>query len=194
MGESNVNDRQSPFSIGFKKGAANYKGLSPLSFLKRSAHVYPQKIAIIHGDRRYTYAQFYERCRRLASALSARGVGEGDTVSVLSPNIPEMLECHFAIPMLGAVLNAINIRLDAATIAFILEHGEAKAIIIDKQFSAVMADALDHISTNPFVIDIDDTLAPDGALIGETDYESFIANGDPFFQWESRPTNGQQSP
>ena len=185
MGESNVNDRQSPFNIGFKKGAANYKGLSPLSFLKRSAHVYPQKIAIIHGDRRYTYAQFYERCRRLASALSARGVGEGDTVSVLSPNIPEMLECHFAIPMLGAVLNAINIRLDAATIAFILEHGEAKAIIIDKQFSAVMADALDLISTNPFVIDIDDTLAPDGALIGETDYESFIANGDPFFQWES---------
>ena len=156
MGESNVNDRQLPFNIGFKKGAANYKGLSPLSFLKRSAHVYPQKIAIIHGDRRYTYAQFYERCRRLASALSARGVGEGDTVSVLSPNIPEMLECHFAIPMFGAVLNAINIRLDAATIAFILEHGEAKAIITDTEFSSVMKEALSQCKSKPLVIDVDD--------------------------------------
>ena len=180
-----MSGQQSPFDIGLEKGEANYKGLSPLSFLKRSAHVYPQKVAVIHGARQYTYAQFNERCRRLASALAARGIGPGDTVSILAPNIPEMLECHYAVPMLGAVLNAINIRLDATTVAFILEHGEAKAVLIDKQFSSVMAEALSQINASPLVVDIDDALAPDGASIGETDYENFIAGGDPDFAWES---------
>jgi len=180
-----VSDHQTPFEIGLDKVEANYKGLSPLSFLKRSAHVYPNKVAVIHGDRRYTYAQFYERSRRLASALAAQGIGEGDTVAILAPNIPEMLECHFAVPMLGAILNAINIRLDAATIAFILEHGEAKIVVIDKQFAATMSEALDQFAQKPFTIDIDDVLAPDGDLIGDTDYESFIAGGDPGYAWES---------
>ena len=180
-----MSEQLSPFDFGLERGQANYKGLSPLSFLKRSAHVYPHKVAIIHGERRYTYAQFYDRCRRLASALSARGVRAGDTVSVLAPNIPEMLECHYAVPMLGAVLNAINIRLDAATVAFILEHGEAKAVLIDKQFSSVMANALEKIASKPFVVDINDALASDGIAIGEIDYESFIAGGDPEFDWES---------
>jgi len=180
-----VSEQLSPFDSGLERGQANYKGLSPLSFLKRSAHVYPHKVAVIHGERRYTYAQFYDRCRRLASALSARGVGAGDTVSVLAPNIPEMLESHYAVPMLGAVLNAINIRLDAATVAFILEHGEAKAVLIDKQFSSVMANALEKIASKPFVVDINDALASDGIAIGEIDYESFIAGGDPEFDWES---------
>jgi fatty-acyl-CoA synthase len=180
-----VSEQLSPFDSGLERGQANYKGLSPLSFLKRSAHVYPHKVAVIHGERRYTYAQFYDRCRRLASALSARGVGAGDTVSVLAPNIPEMLESHYAVPMLGAVLNAINIRLDAATVAFILEHGEAKAVLIDKQFSSVMANALEKITSKPFVVDINDALASDGIAIGEIDYESFIAGGDPEFDWES---------
>jgi len=180
-----VNVKPSPFDTRLDKGQANYKGLSPLSFLKRSAHVYPHKVAVIHGERRYTYAQFYDRCRRLASALSARGVRAGDTVSVLAPNIPEMLECHYAVPMLGAVLNAINIRLDAATVAFILEHGEAKAVLIDKQFSSVMAKALEQIASKPFVVDINDVLVSDGITIGEIDYESFIADGDPEFVWES---------
>ena len=180
-----MSDHQTPFEIGLDKVEANYKGLSPLSFLKRSAHVYPNKVAVIHGDRRYTYAQFYERSRRLASALAAQGIGEGDTVAILAPNIPEMLECHFAVPMLGAILNAINIRLDAATIAFILEHGEAKIVVIDKQFAATMSEALDQFAQKPFTIDIDDVLAPDGDLIGDTDYESFIAGGDPGYAWES---------
>ncbi len=180
-----MSEQQTPFEIGLEKGEANYKGLSPLSFLKRSAHVYPNKVAVIHGDRRYTYAQFYERCRRLASALAARGIGNGDTVAVLAPNIPEMLECHFAVPMLGAILNTINIRLDAATIAFILEHGEAKAVIIDKQFAPTMSDALGQIAQRPFTIDIDDVLAPEENLIGDAEYENFIAAGDPEFAWES---------
>lgn len=180
-----MSEQLSPFDSGLERGQANYKGLSPLSFLKRSAHVYPHKVAVVHGERRYTYAQFYDRCRRLASALSARGVGAGDTVSVLAPNIPEMLESHYAVPMLGAVLNAINIRLDAATVAFILEHGEAKAVLIDKQFSSVMANALEKIASKPFVVDINDALASDGIAIGEIDYESFIAGGDPEFDWES---------
>ena len=180
-----MSDQQTPFEVGLDKGDANYKGLSPLSFLKRSAHVYPGKVAVIHGARRYTYAEFYARCRRLASALAARGIGAGDTVAVLAPNIPEMLECHFAVPMLGAILNAINIRLDAATVAFILEHGEAKAVITDKQFSSTMSDALSRVPEKPYTVDIDDVLAPEGDLIGDTEYEAFIAKGDPEFAWDS---------
>lgn len=180
-----MNGPTTPFDTGLEKGIANYKALSPLSFIKRSAHVYPNKVAVIHGERQYTYAAFSARCRRLASALSARGIGPGDTVAVMAPNIPEMLECHYAVPMLGAVLNAINIRLDAATVGFILDHGEAKAVITDKQFSPVMSEALETLSERPLVIDIDDVLAPSGSLIGDFEYENFIAEGDPDFEWVS---------
>ena len=180
-----MNGSATPFDVGLEKGIANYKALSPLSFIKRSAHVYPNKVAVIHGERRYTYAAFYARCRRLASALSARGIGPGDTVAIMAPNIPEMLECHYAVPMLGGVLNAINIRLDAATVGFILGHGEAKAVITDKQFSPVMSEALETWSERPLVIDIDDVLAPSGSLIGDVEYEKFIADGDPDFAWVS---------
>ncbi len=180
-----MNQSTTAFDIGLEKGEANYKGLSPLSFLKRSAHVYPNKVAVIHGERRYSYAEFYARSRRLASALALHGVGMGDTVAVMAPNVPEMLECHFAVPMLGAVLNAINTRLDAATVGFILGHGEAKVVLVDKQLSPVMAEALSSSENAPFVIDIDDVMAPSGDLIGDVEYEAFIAAGDPEFAWES---------
>ncbi len=174
---------QSPFDTGLDKGPANYVPLSPLSFLKRSALVYPEKIAIIHGDRRYTYREFQARSQRLASALAARGIGAGDTVAVMAPNIPEMLECHSGVPMLGAILNPINYRLDAATIAFILRHGGAKAFIVDRQYASEVNQALQQLDRNILVVDIDDPLADGGGKIGDTDYETFIASGDPAFEW-----------
>ncbi len=142
--------------------AANYVPLSPVSFLVRAARVYGPRVAVIHGERRYTYAQFLDRARRLASALARAGVGKGDTVAIMAPNIPEMLEAHYAVPMLGAVLCSINIRLDAAAVAFILEHSEAKVVLVDREFAALMP-------KQPRVIEID----------GE--YEAFIADGDPEF-------------
>ena len=174
---------ESPFDTGLKKGPANYTPLSPLSFLKRSALVFPHKVAIIYGDRRITYAEFYARSRRLASALAAQGIGAGDTVAVMAPNIPEMLECHFGVPMLGAVLNPINTRLDAAIIAFILRHGGAKAFIVDRQYAAEVNQALRQLDTAIPVIDIDDPLAKSRGVIGDVDYETFIAAGDPNFSW-----------
>ena len=174
---------QSPFDTSLDKGPANYTPLSPLSFLKRSALVYPNKVAIVHGDRRYTYAEFYARSRRLASALAAHGIGVGDTVAVMAPNIPEMLECHSGVPMLGAILNPINYRLDAAMIAFILDHGGAKAFIVDRQYANEVNRALGRLDAEILVIDIDDPLATGGGPIGETDYESFVAAGDPDFPW-----------
>ncbi|MEX2615813.1 MAG: acyl-CoA synthetase [Alphaproteobacteria bacterium] len=179
-----MDDFPSPFEQGLEKGAANYTPLSPLSFLRRSAHVYPHKTAIIHGDRRISYAAFYTRSRQLASALAARGVGAGDTVAVMAPNIPEMLECHFGVPVLGAVLNTINTRLDAATVAFILEHGGAKVFIADRQYAPIVTDALGRMASPPLVVDIDDPLAKGGGRIGDLDYETFIAGGDPDFPWQ----------
>lgn len=173
----------SPFDTGLDKGLANYTPLSPMGFLKRSALVFPDKTAIIYGDRRYRYAEFYARSRRLASALSLRGIGAGDTVAVMAPNIPEMLECHFGVPMLRAVLNPINYRLDAAMIAFILDHGKAKAFIVDRQYAPVVTQALRKVNSDILVIDIDDPAAPGGGKIGDTDYEAFIAGGDPDYAW-----------
>jgi fatty-acyl-CoA synthase len=161
---------------------ANHVPLSPVSFLTRAARVYPNRTAIIHGDRRYTYAEFLRRTRRLASALAREGVGMGDTVAILAPNIPEMLEAHNAVPALGAVLCPINTRLDAAAVAFILRHSEAKAVLIDRELAPVMRAALRQAATAPLVIDIDDPLAVGGDRIGVTDYETFIAGGDPEFQ------------
>ena len=128
-----------------ERDRANYAPLTPISLLERSAQVYPDKTAVIHGDRRFTYAQFRERCHRLASALSRRGIGEGDTVAVMAPNVPAMLEAHFGVPMVGAVLNALNTRLDAASIAFCLEHGEAKLLITDREYADVIEPALRQI-------------------------------------------------
>ena len=156
---------------------ANYVPLSPVSFLTRTASIYPTRVAVIHGDRRYTYAQFAERCRRLASSLARAGIGKGDTVAIMAPNTPEMLEAHYAVPMLGAVLCSINTRLDAAAVGFILEHSEAKVVLTDREFAAVMQQALP--ATKPLVIDIADAQTPLGPVIGATDYETFIAQGDP---------------
>ncbi|HUQ28555.1 MAG TPA: acyl-CoA synthetase [Usitatibacter sp.] len=165
-----------------ERNAANYAPLTPVSFLRRSADVYPDKIAVIHGDNAYTYREFDARCRRLASVLAGRGVGRGDTVAVLAPNVPALLEAHYAVPGLGAMLNALNYRLDAATIAFCLQHGEAKVLITDRELAAVVKPALAKLGREIFVVDIDDPLASGGALLGTIDYESWIAQGDPAFE------------
>ncbi|MCW3474535.1 acyl-CoA synthetase [Limobrevibacterium gyesilva] len=161
------------------KTPANYVPLSPISFLVRAARVYPQRVAAIHGERRITYAQMLERCRRMASALVRHGVGRGDTVAVLAPNIPALLEAHYGVPMSGGVLCAINTRLDAPVIAFILQHSEAKVFMVDRELSAVAAQALAGMENKPLVVDIDDVLATGGELIGAVEYEAFLASGDP---------------
>ena len=166
------------------KVPANYQPLTPITFLQRAADVFPDYTAVIHGDLRFTYAQFYERSLRLASALSRNGIKKGDTVAIVAPNVPAMLEAHYGVPMMGAILNTINIRLDAAAIAFILDHGEAKALIVDREFSQEVKDALSQCKAKPLVIDIDDPTYTGGTLIGEIDYESFIAQGRPDFEWQ----------
>ena len=164
--------------------AANFAALTPLSFLARSAAVYPDKVAVIHGERRYSYAEFYRRCRRLADALRRRGIGLGDTVSVMAPNVPALLEAHYGVAMAGGVLNALNHRLDARSIAFILEHGSAKLLIADREYSATVRAALGQVGHRPIVIDIDDPLHEGGELLGEMDYEAFLATGDPSAPWQ----------
>ena len=165
------------------KNPANYHPLTPLSFLARSARVFPDKTAIVHGDGITTYSQFYDRARRLGHALSKRGIGIGDTVAVMSPNTPAMLEAHYGIPMCGGVLNALNYRLDPATIAFILTHGEAKILLTDREYSPVIKEALELYGAEITVIDIDDPLAESGELLGEKDYESLLEEGNPSYDW-----------
>ena len=172
-----------PYEHGLDKRPANFVPLSPLSFLERSAMVYPDKTAVVHGKRRYSYTELYARCRRLAGALAGRGVGYGDTVSLMAPNVPEMLEAHFGVPMCGAVLNALNYRLDADTIRFILGHAETKVLIADREFSPVVARALEGMNAPPLVIDIDDPLCESGDRIGEKDYEAFIDEGSSEFEY-----------
>jgi fatty-acyl-CoA synthase len=170
---------------------ANYAPMSPLSFLERSAQVYPNRLAVVHGSGadawRLTWSQLYSRCRRLASALVRHGIGKGDTVAAMLPNTPPMVEAHFGIPMIGAVLNAMNTRLDPATVAFMLDHGEAKVVIVDSEFAPVMKKALElRSSTHPIaVIDVTDPLytGPNKPL-GDLHYEAFIAQGDPDFAWD----------
>lgn len=173
----------SVFETGLDITQANYDSLSPLSFVERSAGVYPNHTAMIHGDWTYTYSEFYVRCKKLASALSKRGIGVGDTVSVIAPNIPALLEGHFGVPMVGAVLNAMNTRLDAETLAFILDHADVKVLITDREFSKVMKEALSLAAVDPIVIDIDDPLGEGGELIGEMTYEAFLETGDSDFVW-----------
>ena len=160
---------------------ANYTPLSPLSFIARASKIYPNVTAVKHGVRHYTWVETYARSRRLASALKARDISSGDTVAFMGANTPELYEAHFGVPMTGAVLNAINIRLDAPAIAFILNHGEAKVLFTDREFSSTIKTALELAEVNPLVIDIDDDLAPPGDLLGEIEYENFIAEGDPNF-------------
>ena len=162
---------------------ANYVPLSPLSFLARTAASWPDRCAIIHGDHRQSWGDTFARCRRLASALLAHGVKAGDVVAILAPNTPAMVEAHFAIPMAGAVLNAINMRLDAATVRFILGHGEARVLLVDREFASLARAALDGMEHPPLVIDIADPLAPPGEPVGTVDYEDFLGGGDPAFAW-----------
>ena len=173
-----------PYETDLPRTPANYAPLTPLSFLARTAGVYPEHTSIIHGDTRHSWSETYARCRRLASALARRGVGGGDTVSIIAPNVPAIYEASFGVPMLGAVLNTINTRLDARTIAFILQHAEAKVLITDREYSATVASALAELERPPLVIDIDDDLAPPGDRLGETTYEDFLAEGDPGFDWQ----------
>tara|TARA_B100000678_G_scaffold162127_1_gene135488 strand:+ start:331 stop:1956 length:1626 start_codon:yes stop_codon:yes gene_type:complete len=169
------------FDANLQQQEANFEPLSPVSFLRRAAQIAPAHAAVIHGDRRYTYAQFYERSCRLASALSRRGVGQGDCVAIMGANTPEMLEAHNGVPMLGAVLNSLNIRLDPRTIAFILEHGEAQVLLTDCGFSDTVREALALIDRELLVVDIDDPMATGGECLGAVDYEDFLAEGDPNF-------------
>ena len=164
--------------------AANFAALTPLSFLARAAAVYAEKIAVIHGAQRFTYAEFYRRCCRLADALRRRGIGLGDTVSVMAPSVPALLEAHYGVAMAGGVLNALNYRLDARSIGFILDHGGAKVLITDREFSATVRGALGQVTRRPIVIDIDDPLHESGDLLGEMDYEAFLATGDPDAPWQ----------
>ena len=166
------------------RSAANYAPLTPLSLIARTAYTWPQRIAVVHGPRRYTWSETYARSRRLASALAHRGIGMGDTVAAMLANTPEMVECHFGVPMTGGVLNTLNTRLDAETLAFMLEHGEAKVLITDTEFSPAIAAALKRIARKPLVIDVVDALGPGGDLLGESDYETFIAKGDHDFAWQ----------
>ncbi|HTC84154.1 MAG TPA: acyl-CoA synthetase [Rhizomicrobium sp.] len=174
-----------PYETGLDRVPANFQPLTPLSFLERAAQVFPRHTAIIHGSQRIDYATFYSRSRRLASALSKLGVRKGDTVAVMLANTPPMLEAHYGIPMLGAVLNALNTRLDAAAIAFMLQHGGAKILITDREFSATIAGALKLLKWKPLVIDYDDKEFPqDGARLGKIDYEKLLRDGDPDFAWK----------
>jgi 3-(methylthio)propionyl---CoA ligase len=174
------------YDTGLGKTAANYRPLTPLSFLERAAAVFPEHAAVIHGAQRFTYAEFYARARRLASALAARGIGVGDTVSVMLANTPPMLEAHYGVPMTGAVLHSINTRLDAAIVAFQLDHAESRVVVCDREFAPVMREALALARVKPLVIDYQDQQFPQPApALSATDYEAFIASGDPVYAWRT---------
>ncbi|WP_153771898.1 acyl-CoA synthetase [Labrenzia sp. CE80] len=173
-----------PFSLGLEKNEANHASLSPLSFLARAADVFPQRTAIVHGTQRTDYRTFYARARQLASSLADVGVGKNDTVTVMLSNVPPMLEAHYGVPMTGAVLHSMNTRLDAAVIAFQLDHANTKVLITDREFSLVMEEALALASVKPIVIDYSDPEFPqDGKRLGTLDYEAFVAEGDADFAW-----------
>jgi fatty-acyl-CoA synthase len=172
----------SPYDIELDKNPANFAPLTPLQFLDWSASACPQRTALYYMDRCFTWAETHARCRRLASALAQRGIGRGDTVAAILWNTPEIFECHFGVPMSGAVLNTINVRLDARAIAFMLDHSEAKVLITDREFSQMLALSLSMSNVRPLVIDVDDpNYAGPGARLGEMDYEIFLATGDPAY-------------
>ncbi|HZQ73670.1 MAG TPA: acyl-CoA synthetase [Burkholderiales bacterium] len=165
------------------KNPANYAPLTPLSFLERAAGVYPDRVSVVHGAQRYTWKQTYERARRLGSALAKRGIGAGDTVAAMLPNIPPMYEMHFGVAMCGAVLNTLNTRLDADAIAFMLEHGEARLLVTDKEFSGTIEKALSLVKRRIAVVDVEDPQFSGGKRLGETTYEALLGEGDPQFRW-----------
>src|SRR4030081_662671 len=174
-----MNGNQSQYSIGLDKTPANYVALTPLSFLERSAAVYPDHVSAVYEGRVFTWSQTYARCRRFAAFLAGRNIGDGDTVAAMLPNVPAMNEGHFAVPMAGAVLNALNIRLDASSIAFQLDHGGAKIILVDPEFSGIIAEALTLMTAQkPFVIDVDDPAFSGGKRIGDIEYEHTLSQGD----------------
>jgi len=180
-------DAPSIFDTDLPKTPANHVALTPLSFLRRTAAVFPERTAVVHGRLTRTWAETHDRCVRLASALAGRGVARNDTVAVMAPNVPELMEAHFGVPMAGGVLNALNTRLDAETIAFILDHGEAKVLITDTEFADVVAAALERMESPPLVVDIEDPQGgPDGPVgrrLGSLTYEDLLAEGDPAFDW-----------
>ncbi|PWT84051.1 MAG: acyl-CoA synthetase [Proteobacteria bacterium] len=176
---------KTPYDSDLSRRAANFQPLTPLTFLQRAAAVFPEHPAIIHGGHSCSYARFYDRARALASALAKRGIKRGHTVSAMLPNVPGMLEAHYGVPMTGAVLHAINTRLDAPAIAFMLDHAQTKVLIVDREFAHVIKSALNRSKVKPFVIDYDDPVfTGEGEQIGAIEYERFLATGDPAFAWE----------
>ncbi len=172
------------YEQGLARNTVNHVALSPLSFIERTAAIYPNYPAVVHGAIRRTWEQTYTRCRKLASALAGRGIGKDDTVAVMLPNIPEMLELHFAVPMIGAVINTLNVRLDAEAISFMLQHGEAKVLIADREFCEVAQTACRMLENPPLIIDVNDPEYGEGCAVSELDYEAFLAEGDPEFAWQ----------
>ena len=172
------------YSNNLDKNPANFTPLSPLTFIERAASVYPKQIALVYGDTRRNWSETYARCRRLASALSKRGIQSGDTVAVMLPNIPAMYEVHFGVPMTGAVLHALNTRLDADTIAFMLKHAGAKVLLTDREYSQTVKTALMQLEHKPLIIDVDDPEFSGGEFIGELEYEAFLNQGDADFDWQ----------
>jgi fatty-acyl-CoA synthase len=180
--------RSKPYDLGLDRNQANFVPLSPLSFIERAAAVFPDRSALIYGPLRQTWSQTYQRCRRLAGALAARGIGRGDTVAAMLPNVPAMFEAHFGVPMSGAVLNTLNTRLDAEAIAFMLEHGGARALLTDREFAPIVEKALAlNKGERPLLIEVRDERAPAGKELGEIDYETLLAAGDPHFAWQLPP-------
>ena len=188
---------QSSYDRDLDRNAANFQPLTPLAFLERAAEVFPERLAIAHGSLRRSYREFHTRSKKLASALTKRGIVRSDTVAVMLANTPAMLECHYGVPMCGAVLNTLNTRLDAAALAFMLDHGEAKALIVDREFAGVMASALRLAKARPLVVDYDDPECDGrGEQIGSVDYEALVAEGDeayrrtaPFDEWDAISLN-----
>jgi fatty-acyl-CoA synthase len=187
---------ENPFESGLEQVAANHDVMSPTHFLRHTAAIYPDNTAVIHGGTRYDYATLQQRCELLASALAARNIGPGNTVSIIAPNVPAHLEAHFGVPLSGAVLNSINIRLDANTIAYILDHGECDVLLVDADFAEVAAEAVAASDRNPLIVDLDDTLGPQNVRIGELTYEELLASGEAPFtaanihdEWQSMALN-----
>ena len=170
------------FETGLPQNPANYTPLSPITFLTRTAFVHPQRTSVIHGNRHWTWDETYKRCCKLASALSKRGIGKGDTVSILAPNIPAIFEAHFGVLMTGAVLNTINTRLEAETLTNIFEHAETKVLLTDREFSPLIKETLAKVKRKILVIDIDDPEIVSGEFLGELEYEAFLAEGNPDFE------------
>ncbi|WP_255581926.1 acyl-CoA synthetase [Cupriavidus sp. AU9028] len=175
---------RNPYDSGLDRNAANHVPLSPLSFLPRAALVHPHAVALVYGERQWSWSEVFIRCRRLASALRARGIGRGDTVAAMLPNVPAMFEAHYGVPATGAVLNTLNTRLDAPAIAFMLDHGEARVLLVDPEYAAVVNEAMALLrGPRPLLVRVDDDAAPPGPPIGELDYEALLEQGDPEAPW-----------